>query len=199
MPRRALAIFCLLLCLAAGYMMYRGRSACDIVWFTRQHWNAAGLSRWQFGLFAGRGHLVFRIDTLAANPTDAWTVSQWRELYPDERRLRYVCIAADATAGKWMGEGTLHRYGIGGGSSVIADPPKDSFRHRANSLVVPLWPVVPLAAVFPLRCLRDWLRRRRRIRRGECLTCGYDLRASPDRCPECGQPATHQVAPQSCR
>jgi len=55
---------------------------------------------------------------------------------------------------------------------------------------VPLWFLVAVAAALPATKILvslATLRRRRRKERGLCLTCGYDLRATPDRCPECGK------------
>ena len=53
------------------------------------------------------------------------------------------------------------------------------------------WPVLPTAAFgAPAFCLllRRGTRGSRRRRLGLCATCGYDLRASEDHCPECGAP-----------
>jgi hypothetical protein len=55
-----------------------------------------------------------------------------------------------------------------------------------NYLIVPLWFVFGMGSVLPFgRIIRRCLRRRK-ISVGCCNVCGYDLRATPDRCPECG-------------
>jgi hypothetical protein len=48
----------------------------------------------------------------------------------------------------------------------------------------PDWSLLPAFAVLPTFWLI--LRRRRKPAVGVCSNCGYDLRATPERCPECG-------------
>ena len=60
-------------------------------------------------------------------------------------------------------------------------------------MTVPWWAIclgLLLATLLADRLLMRVRERRRRRAAGLCTACGYDLRESPERCPECGQLAT---------
>jgi hypothetical protein len=67
-------------------------------------------------------------------------------------------------------------------ANVIRPPPVDI----THVWVVPLWPFLVLTAVLPALWTIRFIRSRRRNSAFCCAHCGYDLRATPDRCPECG-------------
>ena len=56
---------------------------------------------------------------------------------------------------------------------------------RGSFVVVPYWMLAMLFAICPALLGITQLGHRRRRHLGLCPSCGYDLRATPDRCPEC--------------
>jgi hypothetical protein len=53
-------------------------------------------------------------------------------------------------------------------------------------VAIPIWLPLLLAAIASISLVRARRRLLQRIKFGQCLNCGYDLRQSKEKCPECG-------------
>jgi hypothetical protein len=69
------------------------------------------------------------------------------------------------------------------------------YTNRYDGVSIPLWLLAAACALVPVsHAYRRRIRRRRRIA-GQCAACGYDLRATSDRCPECGAAVEGAASP----
>lgn len=92
----------------------------------------------------------------------------------------------------------LSKLGIGWYKTPSESKPHPK-RHRTwhGRVIVPFWLPALLSAILPAVAAARYVRERRSNRRrarGLCVVCGYDLRGTPDRCPECGRTAGTMVA-----
>ena len=98
----------------------------------------------------------------------------------------------------WLGTGRTapdYRFSFDAGEhEVAAGGGTTSFRFAVVG--VPYWALMAFCGLLPAARLAGAVRRRRRGSRGRCVRCAYDLRGTPDRCPECGGTvAAHRAAP----
>jgi hypothetical protein len=74
-------------------------------------------------------------------------------------------------------------------AGAILCPVVEGAMTPSHTVRLPMWAACSLTAFLPACAVPRMVRARRRGRSGLCERCGYDLRATPDRCPECGADA----------
>ena len=112
-----------------------------------------------------------------------WTLKKW----PAAPRLAFTRFVENDPKRSWS---SVLGFGLG-----YIDQ-RSSPVYVARYFYFPHWFCVLTFAVLPAIRLRSILRTRRRDRVGLCQRCGYDLRASPERCPECGTPTAGAANPR---
>ncbi|HEV2292424.1 MAG TPA: hypothetical protein VGR35_01130 [Tepidisphaeraceae bacterium] len=148
-------------------------------------------------LVAGLGTLVGRADLMRTTDTAKFSITSSggvvtflvSDRYGTEPRGRWMWNRSDdemfRPGSRWAGFGTL--------SGAYTH-----FGGRYHGVQIPWWFIWLATAVPPTWLWMSHRRHARWLRRsGRCPACGYDMRATPERCPECGTVPTGRESPHN--
>ncbi len=128
-------------------------------------------------------------------------------VFSHEGRVLLLVLRSNDTTESWLRRNppnadtweALRPYKVKGLAGVVILPGRRIPRYEYRSgttlwladlryalLAVPYWLLLLLSAAPATVAIARASRARSRATTGHCLTCGYDLRESHDRCPECG-------------
>lgn len=158
----------LVLCVATAVLWVRSYWTSDAVGFTRQVPVPASRIVWSTTGSITYRHLTHTAGSLTAYQSAGWVYEHGPAVSFDfgPNIHRFLGIAyADNTWNRGVFSGT-----------------------REIAVRVPYWLLLAVTGALPIARFLLSPRRRRAARAaaGLCVTCGYDLRATPERCPECG-------------
>lgn len=156
-----------------------------------------------------RLHWGWRFLTYEGTP--AATAGEVRSAHADLRDAAAVREKLKPTDAEWKGAAQFRLLHTFGRNAVAQGSERETELFRARSAELsahnllsaswywewtfPAWLAAAATGVLPGLWLAGWQRRRRIRREGRCPACGYDLRASRERCPECGLVIDAKTAP----
>jgi hypothetical protein len=108
----------------------------------------------------------------------------WGRVQPD-RSEREGWLFETLPAERWSSPGAYFHPGYWI-QKLKFGPLSSGYVKNICNISVPFWIAAILCAVAPATWLRRRLRAQVRDDTPRCPGCGYDLRATPERCPECG-------------
>ena len=162
------SVLSLTLGVAAVLLCCRSCVLTDEVHYTRANPHSASNS--VVVLTSARGTFALAVihrpgsSTLPANPSGKPRAEWSHSAQKAETFVLWDAVAAMSMASQ------------GGGSSSV----------RSWNLRFPQWPLIAVTALLPAIQQTAERRRPRRLEQLRCIHCGYDLRATPEKCPECG-------------
>ena len=160
--RRVVVGLSLLLCV--GLVWLRWRSATD---FDAISYSAENQSRTRAAVSSQEGVIRF-----AVTRGEPWRHEPGFHYWnPDKRWIHFQ----PPVRWEWQS------FSYASGSMTISN-----FNWQATELELPHVSLIPITAILPLLSAVMFVRKRRRAGAGHCSGCGYDLRATPDQCPESG-------------
>jgi hypothetical protein len=168
------------LCLIAMVVWVRSYWALDTVQHTRQSTAQEWVTMTRWTLLSGRGNMTLireHGEWNAGGGRTRWEGRGWEWGTPRPPASFLDVLLGSRAPSVW------NRVGFDAFSRSWSAPPEFE-AYRAVSF--PLWLPAAVLAVLPAVRRGGACRTRRRSSRGLCRTCGYDLRATPGRCPECG-------------
>jgi hypothetical protein len=159
-----------------GFVRVRWRDA-----MRREQWDIGARSvkgKWMFWSLETRYHYLYGWEGVArmADPRGDFASDDARRgWYRAEYDVPGGPVRVDVVSSSTVGFAAEHRR-------LMTRSRDDHYRLLSVPAALPfaLFALLPGVRVF------RWWRRKRRRGAGHCPTCGYDLRATPGRCPECG-------------
>ena len=185
----------LLLCVAAVVLWVRSYWRGESVWSASAQVDGGGTLHRRFWRLTSGGGALDLYCVGGSTPDRSFT-----RLFPVGREGEYQRIGDAETAAVGKDVGARLRLGLrrsprdAMGYLSAPDGKRLAWIGTSVRVVLPYWLMAVVTGVGP--AVWAWRRRRRRRRGGAglCPACGYDLRATPGRCPECGTTVGHAAA-----